>query len=66
MGNEKEVLEDIMLFLPPRSPEWNPIELAWAIFVRRLQTSIVQAHEIYGTNASANGVAADILRVISV
>jgi hypothetical protein len=73
MGKENEVLEDwlwedhgiMLIFLPPRSPEWNPIELVWAILVRRLRTrDIVQAREMYGTNASAN-VAADILGNIS-
>jgi len=25
-----------VLFLPARTPEWNPIELVWALLVRRL------------------------------
>jgi transposase len=55
----------MLIFLPPRSPEWNPIELVWAILVRRLHTTdLVSVRETYGNNASAN-VAADILDDIS-
>jgi transposase len=73
MGKENDVLEDwlwedhgvMLIFLPPRSPEWNPIELVWAILVRRLRTTdLVSVRETYGNNASAN-VAADILDDIS-
>jgi hypothetical protein len=74
MGKENEVLEDwlwedhgiMLIFLPPRSPEWNPIELVWAILVRRLRTyDLVQARARYGNNASAH-VAADILENITI
>ena len=30
--------EKIVLFLPPRTPEWNPIELMWAYLTKRLGT----------------------------
>lgn len=46
IGRENVVLEDwlwdnhniFMLQLPPRSPEWNPIELIWNILVQRLRS----------------------------
>ena len=45
-GGENSVLEDwlwmqfgvLVLFLPPRSPELNPIELVWNTMVQRLRT----------------------------
>lgn len=45
-GKENEGLEEwlwdkfriFMLFLPARTPEWNPIELVWNILVQRLKT----------------------------
>lgn len=44
VGRENIVLDDwlwdnhgiFLLQLPPRSPEWNPIELIWNILVQRL------------------------------
>ena len=55
----------LLIFLPPRSPEWNPIELVWAILVRRLRTcDLRESREQYGVNASANK-AADILEGIT-
>ena len=73
VGRENVVLEDwlwnnhgiFLLMLPPRAPEWNPIELVWAILVRRLRTcNLTELRERYGNNAAAN-MSVDILNVIT-
>ena len=28
----------LVLFLPTRTPEWNPVENVWAVLVKRLKT----------------------------
>jgi transposase len=45
-GKDNSVLEEwlwkyhsvLVLFLPARSPEWNPIELVWNVLVQRLES----------------------------
>jgi hypothetical protein len=73
IGRENAVLDEwlwdnhgiFLLQLPPRSPEWNPIELVWNILVQRLRScDMLEARTKYGTNASAN-MAAEILEDIS-
>ena len=51
-----------MLFLPPRCPEWNPIELVWNTLVQRLRTEkIAVLRERYGTKDMCARAAKDIL-----
>jgi hypothetical protein len=72
IGRENQVLEDYLwerygvfiLLLPPRCPEWNPIELVWNILTQRLHSCDLElAKAKYGSNASAN-MAVDILNAI--
>ena len=51
-----------IVFLPPRTPEWNPIELVWRTLVRRLQNYPFELMECQ--HASANA-AVDILSHIT-
>ena len=49
-----------LLWLPARTPEWNPIELVWNILVARLGTySLEVARSIPGSHSLV--VAADII-----
>ena len=48
-----------VLFLPPRTPEWNPIELLWAYLTKRLGTyplSVIR-DEMRARNCSVDAVA---------
>lgn len=61
IGGENTVLEEWMwdtfgvflLFLPPRSPEWNPIELVWNTLVQRLKKVPLAALYEIGQHSSA-------------
>jgi hypothetical protein len=58
------VTDVFILLLPPRCPEWNPIELVWNILTQRLHSCDLElAKAKYGSNASAN-MAVDILNAI--
>ena len=60
-GKEKTVLgewlwtnfEIYVLFLPPRSPELNPIELVWGILVQRLRVVPLDELRKIGAHSSA-------------
>ena len=62
-GGENSVLEDwlwdhfgvLLLFLPPRSPELNPIELVWNTMVQRLKR--VPLQELYHIGAHSSAIA---------
>ena len=48
-----------VLFLPPRTPEWNPIELLWAYLTRKLglyPLSVIRA-EMRAKNLAVDAVA---------
>jgi transposase len=47
-----------IIFLPPYSPEWNPIELAWSWLKRRLKTAAARTEE------GVNNAIAMAMRVI--
>jgi hypothetical protein len=73
IGKENKAIEDYLwesyaffvLLLPPRCPEWNPIELVWNILTQRLRSCDLElAKAKYGSNASAN-MAVEILNEIS-
>jgi transposase len=73
IGRENKAIEDYLwetygvfvLLLPPRCPEWNPIELVWNILTQRLRSCDIElAKYKYGSNASAN-MAVDILNGIT-
>jgi hypothetical protein len=73
IGKENKALEDYLwetygvfvLLLPPRCPEWNPIELVWNILTQRLRSCNLELAKVkYGSNASAN-MAVEILNAIS-
>lgn len=60
-GGENSVLEDwlwsnygiFLLFLPPRCPELNPIELVWLTLVQRLKTFPLELIRSIGTDGVA-------------
>mmetsp|Transcript_3936 Transcript_3936/g.7031 ORF Transcript_3936/g.7031 Transcript_3936/m.7031 type:complete len:112 (+) Transcript_3936:320-655(+) len=60
-GGENSVLEEWMwttlrvfiLFLPPRAPELNPIELVWNTLVARLRNVPLQEIRAIGSDAAA-------------
>ncbi len=60
-GGENSVLEEwlwdhcgvFLLFLPPRSPELNPIELVWNTMVQRLKRVPLQELYLIGAHSSA-------------
>ena len=60
-GKENSVLEDwlwdnfgiFVLFLPTRSPEWNPVEQVWKILVRRLKTYPLAVLKTIGAHSAA-------------
>ena len=62
-GGENLVLEDwlcdhfgvLLLILPPRSPELNPIELVWNTMVQRLKR--VPLQELYHIGAHSSAIA---------
>ena len=69
-GKKNHILEQwlwsrfsiFVLFLPPRCPEWNPIELVWNTLVQRLRTEkIAVLRERYGTKDMCARAAKDIL-----
>ena len=50
-----------VLFLPTRTPEWNPIELVWNTLVQRLKrVDLRQLRQQYGTDCAAHA-SVDIL-----
>jgi transposase len=61
IGGENTVLEEwlwsnfeiFLLLLPPRSPEWNPIELVWGTMVVRLKHVPLYVLEEIGSHATA-------------
>ena len=54
-----------LLYLPARSPEWNPVELVWNVLVQRLRTlPMSDLKRRYTKNACAYA-AADILDEIT-
>ena len=53
---DDELWEDYgitVLFLPPRSPELNPIELVWNILVQRLKNTSVEVLRQIGPHSAA-------------
>ena len=71
-GKENIVLEDwlwkrhrvVVLFLPARAPEWNPIELVWSCLEARLRT--YKLRRIRQTKKDcAMYAAADILKKVT-
>ena len=70
IGGENTVLEDWLwnnfgifaLFLPPRSPEWNPMELVWNTLVQRLKLiPMRELREAYGTQHCSAEAAIDVM-----
>lgn len=70
-GKDNKYLEDYIwerfgvwiLFLPTRSPEWNPQELVWRVMVQGMQTiplrslrEISTHRTVYAANASLNKI----------
>lgn len=56
----------LVLFLPPRTPEWNPIELVWRMLCGDLASYPVDvAMQQYGTKDTIVKVAAGILNNVS-
>ena len=64
-GGDNSVLEEwlwdqfgvLVLFLPPRSPELNPIELVWNTFVQWLRTvSLKEMFEIGGHSSAVKSL----------
>lgn len=61
IGKENSVLEEwmwdsfgvLILFLPPRSPELNPIELVWNILVQRLRLVPLEELRAIGSHSTA-------------
>lgn len=49
----------LLLFLPARTPEWNPIELVWNTLVQRLKT--IPLSILRGINKDAVALAASHL-----
>ena len=40
----------LIIYLPARTPEWNPMELVWSILVRRLGLHNLSTIRNYSTN----------------
>ena len=71
-GGEAATLEDylweehniLIVYLPARTPEWNPMELVWNIMVRRISLLPLAHIQAFGSNAVAHA-AAEILNQVS-
>ena len=70
-GGEAATLEDylweehniLIVYLPARTLEWNPMELVWNVMVRRLSLLPLAHIQAFGTNAVAHA-AAEILNQV--
>ena len=66
-GGENTVLEEwlwnifgvFVLFLPPRSPEFNPIELLWNTLVARLKK--VPLEDLYSIGSDSSAIASQVI-----
>ena len=71
IGGAYQTLEDflweehriLIIYLPARTPEWNPMELVWGILVRRLGLYNLSAIRQHNTNAIAHAASAILKNV---
>ena len=62
MGGVNEHLEELLwenhnillIWLPARTPEWNPVELVWSLLQRRLGIIPLNFYKIHGKDSIAH------------